>query len=111
MGEADPIQRLRQCRLTGGVLPQAILSFIPVANGPHAAVCASRAASGSEAAEAIALVCLPPKATVTEHSTRWDESVDQSRNAAKASNPSSDRNFIRAVMLPPVGVRQPASGP
>jgi hypothetical protein len=45
-------------------------SSIPVASGPHAAVCASRVASGSEAADAIALFRVPPKATVTEHSTR-----------------------------------------
>jgi hypothetical protein len=47
-----------------------MLSFIPAANGPQAAVCASRTASGSEAAEAIALFWPPWKETVTEHSIR-----------------------------------------
>jgi hypothetical protein len=45
-------------------------SSIPVASGPHAAVCASRVASGSDAADAVALFRVPPKVTVTEHSTR-----------------------------------------
>jgi hypothetical protein len=86
-------------------------SFIPAASGPHAAVCASRVASGSEAADATALFRPPPKATVTEHSTLCDESVDQSRKAAKARSASSERTLPRAVMLSPIGLGQPVSGP
>jgi hypothetical protein len=37
--------------------------------------------------------------------------VDQSRKAAKASSASSDRTLPRAVMLSPIGLGQPGSGP
>jgi len=85
-------QRLRHCRLTGGIRPHAIDSFMPFAIGPHAAVCASRVASVSEAAEAMALFCVLLKATVTEHSTRWDDRVDQSRKPAKATTANRVRS-------------------
>jgi hypothetical protein len=108
MGEAELLQRFRQCRLMGGILLQAMLSFIPFASGPHAAVWASRVASGSEAAEAVALFWRPLNATVTEHSTRWEERVDQRRNAAKATSTSTDRNLAGAVMF--ASYRDPAAG-
>jgi hypothetical protein len=76
---------------------------MPLASGPHAAVWASRLASTSAAAEAVPLFCRPPKATVTEHSTRWDERVDQSKKAAKASTTKSERNLPRAVKFLPSG--------
>jgi hypothetical protein len=85
-----------------------MLSFIPFASGPHAAVWASRVASASEAAEAVALFWCPLNATVTEHSTRWEERVDQRRNAAKATRTSSDRNLPGAVMF--ASYRDPAAG-
>ncbi len=100
MGKVEFLQRLRQRRLTGGILPQAMFSFMPRASGPQAAVCASRTASGSELAEAVALFWVPANATVTEHSTRWEARVDQSRKAAKASSTSIVRFLPRAVMLP-----------
>jgi hypothetical protein len=64
---------------TGGTRLQAMLSSMPWASGPHAAVCASRAASASEAAEAVPTFSLSRNATVTVHSTLWELRVDQSR--------------------------------
>src|SRR6185503_5815840 len=113
VGEAGrTLQRVRHCRLTGGILPQAIASFIPCANGPQAAVWASRVASDSVAAEAVALLRTSLKATVTVHSTRWEERVDQSRKPPKTRTASSVRSPPRLVIAPPnqVDAEEPGAG-
>jgi hypothetical protein len=66
---------VRHCFWTGGVLLQAIDSFIPRAIGPHAAVRASRSAASVVAPEATAELRWPWNSTTTLHSTRWDERV------------------------------------
>jgi anti-sigma factor (TIGR02949 family) len=98
-GRTVPVlsQRFRHCRLTGGIRPQAIDSFMPCAMGPQAAVWASRVASASEAADAVAVFRLLLKATVTVHSTRWEERVDQSRKPPKASSTRSVSSLPRLV--------------
>jgi len=72
-------------------------SSIPWARGPQAAVCASRVASASDAADAVAVFRAFPKATATVHSTCWEPRVDQSRNPAKATTTSRVRSFPRLV--------------
>jgi hypothetical protein len=87
---------------------------MPRASSPQAAVCASRMASASEAAEAVALFRAFLKPTVTEHSTRWEERVDQSRNPAKASSTSTVRSLPRLVTRFSgwaARARNPAMGP
>src|SRR5690606_19381479 len=66
---------VRQTRRTGCTLPQAIDSSIPKLMVPQAVVCACRAASVSEAAEAVALSIRPRKSTTTKHSAVWLASV------------------------------------
>jgi hypothetical protein len=104
MRKAGCDQMVRQWRLLGGVLLQAMLWSIPTANGPQAAVCASRLASASEAADAVASFRPPRNSTATEHSTRCEASVDQSRNAAKATSTTKERSFPR-VLMPEWGQR------
>jgi hypothetical protein len=90
MGKAEPAQvrpfaqRVRQCCVTGGILLQAILSFMPSASGPQAVVWASLSASDSVAAEAVPLPSAPPKETTTLHSTCWEARVDQRRKPTRA---------------------------
>ena len=92
-GVTASLQMTLHVLLTGGIRLHAIDSFIPWARGPQAAVCASRVASASEAADAVAVFCALPNATVTVHSTRCDDMVDQSRKPAKASTTSRIRRF------------------
>ena len=87
-------------------------SFMPWASGPQAVVCASRVASASEDAEAVAVFCAFANATVTVHSTLWDANVDQSRKLAKTSTTSRVRSFpgrvksaSRVAGLPGTGLR------
>jgi hypothetical protein len=98
MRKADLPQRVRQCRLTGGVLPQAIRWSIPLVSGPQAAVWASRVASASEAADAVAVFSAPANATATVHSIRCELRVDQSRNAPKASKARRDSTLFREII-------------
>ena len=58
-------------------------SFIPEVTGPHAVETAVRSASTFDVPDAFAQFCRPPKFTHASHSTRWAESVDQSRKLAK----------------------------
>jgi hypothetical protein len=61
-----------------------MLSSIPRARGPQAAVCACSAAAVSVAAEAVAVCCPPWNSTVTVHWYRWEDMVEYSRKATKA---------------------------
>lgn len=58
-----------QRRLLGGVLWQDWLASIPRASGPQAAVCASRIASFSDAAEAVEQLVLPSNRAHTSQVT------------------------------------------
>lgn len=89
-------------------------SFMPVTRGPQAVVCASRVASASEAAEAVAVFRVFLNATVTVHCTRWDERVDHSRKPPKARITSSVRTFPRLFkkcVSDEIGVWFPAEEP
>jgi hypothetical protein len=78
--------------------PLPMLSSIPRASGPQAAVCACSAAAFSVAAEAVA-VCRPPwNSTVTVHSYRWDDMVEYSRKATKARTARIVTMRVREVM-------------
>ncbi len=75
-----------------------MLSSIPLVIGPQATFWAWSSASPSEAAEAVAVLLLPPNSTVTVHSTRWAARVVQSRSATNPSTTSSVTAREREVM-------------
>jgi Putative zinc-finger len=102
-------QTVRHRRLRGGIRLQAIRSSMPWERGPHAAVCASRKASVSLAAEAVPLARAPLKETATVHSACWELNVDQRRKAVKARTSSSVASFPRGVMETPC--QEPCIGP
>ena len=103
MGEAEAgvAHSVRHRRLTGGTFAQAMRSFIDPVIGPHAAVCASRTASASEAPDAVPWPERPWNSTATEHSARWADRVDHSRNATKPM--TTRRVMVRARLVMPGG--------
>src|SRR5690242_18137318 len=87
-----------QWRVAGGIRLHATRSFIEPVSGPQAAVWASRTASSSEAAEAVAVPCLPWYSTATLHWTCWLARVDQSRKATNPAMTSRVTVLARALM-------------
>ena len=96
--QARGAHNVRQVRLTGRSREQAIRSFIDPVIGPQAAVWASRAASSSDAPDAVAEPGRPWNSTATAHSTRWLERVDHSRKATKPTRSSRVTFRVRGLM-------------
>lgn len=84
---------------------------MPLAMGPQAAVWASRLASVSDAADAVAVFRASLKETVTVHSTCCEPKVDQSRNPAKASTARRVSSLPRWVNHASEGVELASAEP